>query len=225
MRNESDSTARWNTTDNFIPPDTSAGLVPPALTDKDEALVTFEVGDKIAIKKILFHTPNYGGKAYQCLQVTMIVGNETKSGFLWSVYEGIEYIKLSQPAPKPAEPLEPPERQPGDAEIEVHAGQTVVVEVKTEQRTPPEPPLVYPNTKVVVVLEDEQGQRKKVESSVIFILKDDPHTEFKVDIHDGVGGIDNIEDKAYTLIVDNNTDKSFEPHKRTPVQKPWIFPI
>lgn len=204
------------------------GIALPPLTnnsDPNELTKWLPPDTIIRLEQVLFYTNNASSNRgkYQCLLVTTIHDDPPQTGFVWTIHgkqsDGSDNIFIERyvpvPAPNPSpepNPPEPPTPQPGDATVQVHAGQTVVLELKTEgRRQPPQPD--YPNTKVVVILEDEHGTRRDVTSRVVFIPAENSNgadriNEINLDIRNGTGGRDDIADGDYWLVIDNETKGS-----------------
>lgn len=123
------------------PPKEPEGL--PPLTQADELIGGdyLPVGTIVTVETILYHS-----SAYQCIRSSVELPTstgapQTQTGFLYTTHQGNDQVVLYLPQPQPGpgpqpQPPEPPASQPGDVQIEVHAGQTVVVEVKSTTTTP-----------------------------------------------------------------------------------------
>lgn len=172
-----------------LPPRTFKGAYADGRGHQIELL---QAGSEVTVKKVLFHaakTKDSDGKIYgahQALEVGAKAGPAVVRKFVYSTYQGIDGFEIvskpedskkntgsekntpkKKPKPSITMPATPPKQKPGDANIEVHAGQTVVVELnstaknKDEEKNTGEKDVEQAKSSIEVELVDEHGKPYK----------------------------------------------------------------
>ncbi len=125
----------------FEKPTIKDGLSLPPLSSSEERIAELQPGAEITTIQVMYHTGKAASenasnkdKAFQSLLVSTLVNDETKYGFVWTTHADVDHVEQIVPIEEEDPPIEEEEKeeQSSGEEIHVKAGQTTVLEVKTE---------------------------------------------------------------------------------------------
>lgn len=180
---------------------------------------------------------NQGGPfaPYEVVKVKEVGGDGTEY-YAWVVYNGdinVEEIVEQEDPPDPPDPIEEPDPpdpiddpdlpvdppKPDEdiitngTEVHVKAGETVVLCLTERNHQEVISDIEYPPYKVVILIEDYDGERLDIDTHVLFIGND--RSEKVIEIENGIGGSDDLIDQDYVIVIENQPTKQEDQYEDT----------